>query len=79
MKVWIIQTGEYEQAYVFGVAATYDDAIKCIKQTYASPYIVEWDDPKDNCIKGVFASVPGYAMAHTAYFYISEAEVFGTT
>ena len=82
MNVWIIETGEYEQAYIVGVAATWHAAVESIKGRYGRhPYIVRWDDPdiSDGSVGlvGHFSAVPGYSTMHDASYSITRYEVHG--
>lgn len=82
MKVWIIESGEYEQRHVFGVAVSLERAIQLIKDEHPPPYIVKWDDfepwpegPERGFLVGHFTAVPGYATGHTAEYDIQPFEV----
>ena len=79
-KVWIIETGDYEENFVFGVAASLDSAVSYIKKTYNSPYYVVWSDVKMSgeggaTLYGYFAAVDGYSTKHNEEYSISEIEV----
>ncbi|KKK99577.1 hypothetical protein LCGC14_2631360 [marine sediment metagenome] len=79
-KVWIIETGDYEERYVFGIAETLEAAVSFIKSVYPFPYLVEWSDPyiynvKSVTLYGYFSEVLKHSTSHYAEYYISEMEV----
>lgn len=75
MKVFVIETGEYEQRYVVGVAVSVDAAVRSIKETHKQPpYSIEWSAPEKDThgdgwtLQGDFAARAGYSTKHTAFF-----------
>lgn len=80
-RVWIVETGEYEQRGIWGVYASVEAGVAAIKEDYGPPYIVEWADPDSSAkhlsLVGTFQHVAGYSTAHTASFDFSEYEVIG--
>jgi len=74
--VWVIETGEYEDRYVHGVAASLEAAVRGIEGEYASPYVVRWeplrrgDDGNGAELVGHSEAVAGYSTRHTAVFDI---------
>lgn len=80
MKVWVIETGEYAEAFVWGVAASLESAVQSVKDAYRAPYIVRWEERLDQerpCLVGHFAAVKGKSTEHTAVFNFDQAEVIG--
>jgi hypothetical protein len=75
MKVYIVETGDYEEGYVFGIYSSRELAIKGIKASYGSPYIVRWTEDGDYYLIGHFDRVPGYSTEHRDVFSIEEYEV----
>ena len=75
-SVWVIETGDYEQRGVFGVAVSPEAAAACVKDCFTAPYIVRWDEPTEAGITGHFRSVPNYSISHTARFDFTEHEVY---
>jgi hypothetical protein len=82
MDVYVVETGEYEQRYVVGVADSVESAVDCIKSIYGEPYIVEWGDvtpdgwsPDTWDFSGTFEFVPGKSIAHKALFSITKMSV----
>lgn len=75
MDVWIIESGDYSQRSVDGVALSPEGAIAFIKGRYPPPYIVEWEEPipdGDDCsLTGHFAQVPHYSTHHDCTFDIT--------
>jgi len=79
-EVWVIETGEYEQRGIFGIAISVEAAIKHIKEVYGPPYRVRWGElikHDSDCyeIGGRFADVPDYACSHTEGFEITRYEL----
>lgn len=72
MKVWIVETGDYEQRGVWGVYSSPDVATERIKATYAPPYIVRWEDVRIEVdsfeLVGHFDAVAGKSTRHTGVF-----------
>lgn len=74
--VYVIETGEYEQRYIFGVADSIAAAVQHIKATYRAPYVVQWDEPSSDSadftfLVGHFDAVVGKSTKHTASFEIT--------
>lgn len=82
-SVWLIESGEYEQRGVFGVAESLEAAIAHVKTEFGPPYIVRWEQPKKSdypefpmiTLTGHFEAVPGYSTEHTADYDITECTV----
>jgi hypothetical protein len=90
VKVWIIETGDYEQRYVFGIATSPEKAAAYIRSTYDEPYVIEWEslahtpwgdnggEPYDEYeLVGHFSAVQGYSTEHTAKYTIHPCELIG--
>lgn len=78
MKVWVVQSGEYEQRGIDLIAESFDAAVEALKRRYAPPYVVTWDEPVHEPYEGIgatFASVRGYSVAHSTFFDIQEWDV----
>ena len=89
MKVWIIETGEYEQRHVFGGAVSPERAALYVIECYSEPYKIKWEPVKyqpwgadDNGkpyeeyeLIGHFEDVPGKSIAHTATFTITPLNI----
>lgn len=63
--VFLVEHGDYEQRMVSGVFSSLDAAVAAIKAPYSSPYIVSWDEPKEDRhgefeLVGHFTRVEGY-------------------
>ncbi len=63
--VWVIESGDYADRSVAGVAANVEAAAQHVKKPYGSPYIVRWDEPvrEDDehwSLTGHFSRVPDY-------------------
>ena len=43
-SVIVVETGDYEQRYIFGVYADRDAARRGVRASYGDPYVVEWED-----------------------------------
>ena len=78
-SVHVVETGEYEQRFVFGVYASIDAAVRGIKAAYGPPYIVRWHqvEPGEDFVTltGDFEAVPDYSIKHRAHFDITEMEL----
>lgn len=72
MNVWIIETGNYEGRYIFGVAESVDAAVATIKAAFAAPYRVRWEEvvigSEEAQLIGEFEQVPGFSTRHTGLF-----------
>ena len=69
IKVWVIETGDYEERHVVGVAATVEAGVSWIKALHGRPHEVRWDDlTGDGPLVGHFSSVPGFSTEHDAEF-----------
>lgn len=71
--VWVIETGDYELRYVFGVAKDLNLAVKYIKEQFPAPYVVAWskvnvDDADSVFMIGEFEAVAGTSTKHVACF-----------
>ncbi len=80
MRVWIVESGDYEQRGIALVAESLEAAIKAIKDRYGPPYIVEWNALKDegewgHSLTGNFAHVTGRSSEHTGTFEIRTWDV----
>lgn len=78
MTVWVIETGEYEDGYVFGVAESLDAAVAYVRAQFGPPYQVSWSEIQNNpgpSIVGTFQQVPNYSTTHSVRFYFSEHPV----
>ena len=77
-EVWLVETGEYEGRYIFGIYDSYDSAIVGIKDKFSPPYVVVWEKSDDG-LTGHFEEVNGYSIRHTAQFDIQPDSVLGLT
>lgn len=85
MKVYIIETGEYSQRGVWGVADSVEAAVEHIKAAYPAPYIVSWRELQHEVwgegkyeewrLVGDFSAVAGKSTWHTASYDISDVEL----
>ncbi len=79
MRVWIVESGDYEQRGIDLVAESLEAAIKAIKERYGPPYIVEWDELNEDkwglSLTGNFAHVAGKSAEHTGTFEIAAWDV----
>jgi hypothetical protein len=71
--VWVIETGDYEERRVVGVARSVDAAASLIKRRYLAPYIVEWKEPKqdrngDWSMMGHFGQVFEHSIKHSVRY-----------
>lgn len=78
-KVFVVETGDYEQRYVFGVFSSVAAAIAGIKEKFGSPYAVSWDelvqDEHGMRITAHFKAVNHCSVMHDAEFEITEMEL----
>lgn len=76
MDVWIIESGEYEQRHIDGVALSLEGAVAFIKARYGLPYIVRWEeavpDGEDCSLVGHFSEVMGKSTRHDCSFDITK-------
>ncbi len=89
MKVYLVETGDYEQRHVMLVAVSLQAAVDEIKRVFSAPYIVHWHDLKDESwqyegkpyeewgLMGDFERVAGFSTRHTGEFTISSEELIG--
>ena len=78
VTVFVIETGGYEQRFVFGVAASVEAAIAYIKAQYLRPYVVRWDlhsKCDTTTLIGHFEATPGYSTRHDAEFDITPTQL----
>lgn len=83
MKVWIIESGDYEQRHVEGVAVSVATAVEFLKMAYGPPYLVAWEevrqtDPYVFELTGHFEAVQHYSIKHDCTFEIEEYELQGS-
>lgn len=81
-KLWIIETGDYEERYVFCVCETPSAGFAHVIATFGSPYVVAWRDIKQTrddadgfkqfTLTGDFSGVHGFSTQHTANFDATE-------
>lgn len=76
MKVWVCESGDYEQRGIDGVWDSLEHGIAGVKADYGAPYVVEWVTKKETLV-GHFARVNGYSIEHICSFYFTEMEVRG--
>lgn len=88
MEVYIVESGEYEDHGFDLAAITLEAAIDALKERFAPPYIVKWDDVKKEDyiydgedkgnwhLTGHFEDVPGYSIKHTQVFDITKYKVY---
>ena len=81
MTVWLIESGEYEQRGVWGVADSVVSAVEFIKQKFPPPHQVSWDEPvqlDDDTwrLTGAFGAVQYYSIEHENTFDITKYEVY---
>ena len=77
--VYVIEHGEYEDRCISGIAASLDAAVKFVKTTYSSPYIVRWEELVHResgkseywTLSGNFSAVQGYSIEHKGEFDIT--------
>ena len=75
MKVWVIETGEYAERMVLGVAASEAAAVEYVKARYQTPpYKVEWTEHAGYLV-GEFDAVFQYSTKHDAVYDFTEYEV----
>ena len=79
--VYVVETGEYEQRYVFGVYVSLAAAVLSIKETYGAPYVVRWHDVEPgedySTLTGDFEAVQHHSTRHQAHFDITEMPLNG--
>ena len=78
-KLWVYETGDYEQAYTAGGWLTFSEAVEGVKAKYPAPYVVTWGESPNETdefpeLEGDFAGVPGWAYPHRASFRFSAIE-----
>jgi len=81
-KVWVVETGEYEERSVSFVASSVEAAVARLKKIYVA-YEVTWGEPKRNLhtsqsvfeVTGTFAYSPNLSTKHDTDYTISEYEV----
>lgn len=83
MKVWLVESGEYEQRGVVGIYESLEAAEACIKARYAPPFpdIVRWE-PLEQSVDGWtltahFEKLNGYSVGGPSYWDIQPVEVQG--
>lgn len=81
-KIWVCNTGEYEQNYTFGAWRSLEAAIAAVKAIYGPPYVVRWEEPTadkhgDVELTGHFEAERGYSTQHTDWFVFSEWDLDG--
>lgn len=78
MKVWVMESGDYEQRMAYGVFSSPEAAQVWLHKTYADPYIVEWGrmeidpDGEHAEIVGRFEHVRHKSTRHTAFFDLTK-------
>lgn len=75
-KVYIVESGEYEQRMTWGVYSSVENAAAAIKDPYGPPYIVRWAEPRQDAedsyvLVGHFERVDGYSGAGPGEWYIT--------
>lgn len=87
MKVWVVESGDYEQRGIDLIAESVEAAVAALKARYGSPYIVEWGEIEERSgvtqgnpwreltLKARHSHVPGYAVGHTNTYTFSEWDV----
>ncbi len=82
MKVWIIESGEYEQRSVDGVAVSLEAAVSFVKTRYGAN-IVKWDDAARQEYPGtdlVIYELNGHSdVGYSLDFSIQEYELSGAS
>ena len=80
MLVWLIESGDYEQRSVDGVADSLEAAVAFLKECYPPPYKVRWgelvkvaDDEYE--IIGHFAPVLHYSRLHNCRFTMTPVQL----
>jgi len=79
---WVIESGDYEQRFVNGVAASAASAVEWLKAKYRHPYLVTWDEPTQTDadvveITGHFEAVLHYSTKHDCTFRIERYALHG--
>ena len=81
MTIWVIESGEYEQRGVDGVALSPDHGLQFLQDRYKDPYVVKWLPLERNgngaSVTGQFEAVQGFSIKHTCRFDMTEHEVYG--
>lgn len=81
-RVYVVESGDYEQRIIDGIADSIASAVELIKDRYAAPYVVEWGELKPSgssgccSVTGKFKAVLNYSTAHTCTFDITPYDVF---
>jgi hypothetical protein len=80
LDVWVIESGDYEQRSVNGVADSVESAVAYVRTTYAPPYIVAWEavviqDDESAYRKGKFARVLNYSIECEAIYTFSRYDL----
>lgn len=78
--VWVIESGEYEDRSVDGVAASVEAAVRFIKKRFGDPYIVEWEplkkcEEEEFALIGHFEDVPNFSIKHRGIYNITRYEL----
>ena len=72
MDVWVIETGDYSERGVFGVASSLEAAVHYVKARYQGPYIVAWEEKTDSqgelYLEGRFEFVSHHSTEHKARY-----------
>lgn len=73
--VWVIETGDYECRFVWGVATSPEAAEKMIRSAFRAPYVVRWEDLQkrgdEYVLVGHFDRVLHYSTGHTSTWDIT--------
>jgi hypothetical protein len=90
-RVYVIERGEYDQRFVWGVASSPEAAEAAIKERYGPPFVIRWeplerdvdhseDPPIDFgwVLTGHFEMVPGYSTQHTSAWAIEPFELIAS-
>jgi hypothetical protein len=75
VKVYVVESGDYEQRGVVLVAASVEAAFAAVKAIYGAPYRVHWQQADAETLVGDFEAIDGYSTQHTAYYDVTEYEV----
>jgi len=46
--IYVIENGEYSGRMILGVASTIEEAARLVRSWYGPPYIIRWEEPKQN-------------------------------
>lgn len=84
MFVWVIESGNYEQRYVYGVADSIESAVAFLREEYAPPYVVAWDAPyiqdeRTAYMRGKFSRVLNYSTEHEAVYTFTRYDLQKST